>query len=56
VLELLGAAALASSSVGAATLAARRRGHGVGGVLSAFPLIVGPVLLISAERHGAAPP
>ena len=37
-----------------ATLAARRWGHGVGGVLSAFPLIVGPVLLIAAERHGAA--
>ena len=40
--------------VGVSTLASRRWGHGVGGVLSAFPLIVGPVLLIAAERHGAA--
>lgn len=47
-------AALAASLVGLATLAARRWGHGVGGLLSAFPLIVGPVLLVAAERHGTA--
>lgn len=47
-------AALASMLVGLATLAARRWGHGVGGLLSAFPLIVGPILLIAAERHGTA--
>ena len=40
--------------VGAATVAARRWGQRVGGVVSALPAIVGPVLLISAERHGAA--
>ena len=48
------AATLAAVLVGVSTLASRRWGHGVGGVLSAFPLIVGPVLLIAAERHGAA--
>ena len=53
-LEPLAGALLAASLVGAATLAARRWGHGVGGVLSVFPLIVGPVLLLAAERHGAA--
>lgn len=53
VLEPLAVAALAASLVGGSTLAARRWGHGVGGVLSAFPLIVGPVLLLAAERHGA---
>jgi hypothetical protein len=51
---LLGVALLASALVGVATLAARRWGDGVGGVLSAFPLIVGPVLLVAAERHGTA--
>ena len=53
VLGPLAVAALAAALVAASTLAARRWGHGVGGVLSAFPLIVGPVLLIAAERHGA---
>lgn len=47
-------AALAAALVGLATLAARAWGHGVGGLLSAFPLIVGPVLLVAAERHGTA--
>ena len=51
-LELLVVAGLASALVGMSTLAARRWGHTVGGVLSAFPLIVGPVLLVAAERHG----
>jgi hypothetical protein len=49
-LELVVAPAL----VGAATLAARRWGERVGGVVSAFPAIVGPVLLIAALEHGAA--
>jgi hypothetical protein len=40
--------------VGAATAAARRWGQRVGGVVSALPAIVGPVLLITAERHGTA--
>ena len=52
VLGPLAVAALAAALVAASTLAARRWGR-VGGVLSAFPLIVGPVLLIAAERHGA---
>ena len=52
--QLVAIAALAASLVGVATLAARRWGHGVGGLLSAFPLIVGPVLLVAAERHGTA--
>ena len=49
VLELLVAPAL----VGAATLAARRWGQEIGGLVSAFPAIVGPVLLIAALEHGA---
>jgi hypothetical protein len=40
--------------VGAATVAARRWGQRAGGVVSALPAIVGPVLLIGAERHGTA--
>jgi hypothetical protein len=50
VLELVVAPAL----VGAATLAARRWGEGIGGLVSAFPAIVGPVLLIAAHEHGSA--
>ncbi len=50
VLELVVAPAL----VAASTVAARRWGHRVGGVVSAFPAIVGPVLLIAALDHGAA--
>ena len=51
-LELLIVAALSSCLAGAATAAADRWGHEAGGVLSAFPLIVGPVLLVGARRHG----
>jgi hypothetical protein len=40
--------------VGVATLAARRWGPHLGGTLSAFPAIVGPVLLIAAHEHGNA--
>ncbi len=38
----------------ASTLAARRWGPRTGGVVSAFPAIVGPVLFILAVAHGAA--
>jgi hypothetical protein len=38
----------------ASTLASRRFGPRVGGVVSAFPAIVGPVLLITALGRGAA--
>jgi hypothetical protein len=47
-------AAVAPCLVGAAWLAARWWGHGIAGVVGAFPAIVGPVLLIGAHRHGAA--
>ena len=53
-LELLLVAGLASSLVGASTVATRIWGHGVGGVVSAFPLIVGPVLVLAAVRQGPA--
>jgi hypothetical protein len=53
-LDLLFAAGLGASLVAVSTMAAARLGHVIGGVLSAFPLIVGPVLLIAAERHGTA--
>jgi hypothetical protein len=39
--------------VGVSTLASRRFGEHAGGVVSAFPAIVGPVLLIAAHDHGA---
>src|SRR5919199_644874 len=42
------------SLVAGATLSARRFGPRAGGVVSAFPAIVGPVLLVSALEHGAA--
>jgi hypothetical protein len=45
---------VAPGLVCAATLAARRWGQWSGGLVSAFPAIVGPVLLISAHRHGEA--
>src|SRR4051794_9819031 len=53
-LEVVVEAALAPLLVGAAWLAARRWGHGMAGVVGAFPAIVGPVLLIGAHRHGTA--
>jgi hypothetical protein len=49
-LELLIAPALVAVS----TLAARRWGAGVGGLVSAFPAVVGPVLLIVAQQRGTA--
>ncbi len=39
--------------VGGATRASRRWGAGVGGLVSAFPAVVGPVLLIAAHQRGA---
>src|ERR1700744_1553279 len=39
--------------VAISTLTGRRWGHGVGGAVSAFPVVVGPVLLIGAEQQGA---
>lgn len=38
--------------VGGSTLAARRWGSAVGGLVSAFPAVVGPVLLIVAQERG----
>jgi uncharacterized protein DUF3147 len=49
-IELLVAPALVAIS----TLVARRWGSRAGGVVSAFPAIVGPVLLILALAHGPA--
>ena len=49
-IELLVAPALVAVS----TLVARRWGSRAGGVVSAFPAIVGPVLLILALAHGPA--
>jgi hypothetical protein len=46
--------AVAPALVGAATLAARRWGQRTGGLVSAFPAIVGPVLLVAALDHGPA--
>jgi hypothetical protein len=43
---------VAPALVGAATLVTRRFGPRAGGVVSAFPAIVGPVLLILALAHG----
>jgi hypothetical protein len=45
---------LAPALVAVATLAARRWGERLGGLVSAFPAIVGPVLLVSALEHGTA--
>ena len=51
-LELLLVAGLASCLVAVSTAASRVWGHGIGGLISAFPLIVGPVLLIAALEEG----
>jgi hypothetical protein len=52
--DVAATALLAPLLVGAATLAARRWGPRVGGVVSAFPAIVGPVLVIDLLAHDAA--
>jgi len=54
VLELIGVAGVAAGLMAASTLAARVWGHGVGGVVSAFPIVVGPALLLAAVRQDAA--
>jgi hypothetical protein len=54
VTELIGAAVVAAALVAASTTAARVWGHAIGGVVSAFPLIVGPTLLLAALRRDAA--
>jgi hypothetical protein len=43
---------IAPGLVGVSTLASRRWGAQVGGLVSAFPAIVGPVLFIAAREHG----
>lgn len=53
-IELVGVSAFAACLVAAATTATRLWGHGIGGVVSAFPLIVGPALLLTALRQDAA--
>jgi hypothetical protein len=53
-MEVVGVAAVAASLVAASTTAARVWGHAIGGVVSAFPLIVGPGLLLAALRQDAA--
>jgi hypothetical protein len=50
----VGVAGVAACLVAASTMAARMWGHGIGGVVSAFPVIVGPTLLLAALRHDAA--
>lgn len=52
--EVIFVAALAALLAGVATLASRAWGHAVGGIVSAFPLIVGPVLLLAATREDSA--
>jgi len=54
VFELVVQFVVAPLLVLAASFAARWWGHGIAGVVSAFPAIVGPVLLIGAHRHGAS--
>src|SRR3954471_5113458 len=43
---------LAPALTGASTVAARRWDERIGGVVSAFPAVVGPVLLVVALEHG----
>jgi hypothetical protein len=53
VLKLVLTLLVAPALVGAATIAARRWGQRVGGLVSAFPAIAFAVLLIDAHEHGA---
>jgi hypothetical protein len=46
--------AMASILVGCATLACRRWGPRIGGLIGALPAVVGPVLVITAQDRGAA--
>jgi hypothetical protein len=54
VLDLVIQLVLGPLLVAAATLAGGRWGTGAGGVVSALPAIVGPVLLVAARRQGAS--
>jgi hypothetical protein len=54
VLQTILAALSAALLIAASTLAARRWGLRVGGVVSAFPAIVGPILVLVAVEHGPA--
>ena len=54
VLDVIAVAALAACLVGVSTLTTRVWGHTIGGIVSAFPLIVGPVLFLAARREDAA--
>ena len=53
-LELLLKVALAPSLVVLATLASRRWGDMIGGIIIAVPIVAGPILLILGLDHGAA--
>ena len=53
-MEVIGVAAAAACLAAVSTMAARLWGHGVGGLVSAFPLIVGPALLLAALRQDPA--
>jgi hypothetical protein len=53
-LQLVLVAVLAAALVGLSTLAGRRWGHEVAGLVGAFPLIVGPVLFLTAAREDPA--
>jgi hypothetical protein len=52
-LKLILEVVLGPIMVAGATVAARRFGEQRGGLLTGFPAIVGPVLLIDAQQHGA---
>jgi hypothetical protein len=54
VIELFIELGVAPLLAAVSTVAARRWGARIGGVVSAFPAIVGPVLLVTALRHGTA--
>lgn len=45
---------LTPALIAVATVAGRRWQHRVGGLVSAFPAIVGPLLVLTAREHGAA--
>jgi hypothetical protein len=53
-LQLVLVAVLAAALVGLSTLTGRRWGHELAGLVGAFPLIVGPVLLLTASRQDPA--
>lgn len=46
--------ALIPASIGIGTLAARRFGHGIGGVVSGLPLIAAPIIAVLLIDHPAA--